>query len=81
MLLATPAQGYIAACDALSTLDQRALLPRIRRSTLVNLKRVASAEKCAKGALAFNLCSGTRLVSRIRFKFDGSTLSSEKLSF
>jgi two-component system, LytTR family, response regulator len=53
----------------------------VRRSMLVNLKRVTSAEKCAKGALAFNLSSGTRLVSRIRFKFDGSALSSEKLSF
>ena len=30
MLLATPVQGYLACCEALSTLDQRALLPRSR---------------------------------------------------
>ena len=35
MLTATPTEGYIACCNALSTLDQRALLPRISRPTLV----------------------------------------------
>jgi 3-oxoadipate enol-lactonase len=35
MLLATPVQGYIACCEALSTLDQRDLLPRITAPTLV----------------------------------------------
>jgi 3-oxoadipate enol-lactonase len=35
MLLATPAQGYIGCCEALSTLDQRDLLPRIKSPTLV----------------------------------------------
>ena len=35
MLLASPAQGYIACCEALSTLDQRALLPGIKSPTLV----------------------------------------------
>ena len=29
MMLATPVAGYIACCEALSTLDQRALLPKI----------------------------------------------------
>jgi 3-oxoadipate enol-lactonase len=35
MMLATPVQGYIACCEALSTLDQRELLPKIRSPTLV----------------------------------------------
>ena len=35
MLLAAPVQGYLACCEALSTLDQRALLPKIKSPTLV----------------------------------------------
>ena len=35
MLLATPPAGYIGCCEALSTLDQRDLLPRIKSPTLV----------------------------------------------
>ena len=35
MLLASPVEGYIACCQALSTLDQRALLPQIKSPTLV----------------------------------------------
>jgi 3-oxoadipate enol-lactonase len=35
MLLATPVQGYLACCEALSTLDQRALLPKIKSQTMV----------------------------------------------
>jgi 3-oxoadipate enol-lactonase len=35
MMIATPAVGYIACCEALSTLDQRALLPKIKSPTLV----------------------------------------------
>ncbi|HAO42439.1 MAG TPA: 3-oxoadipate enol-lactonase, partial [Afipia sp.] len=35
MLVATPVQGYIACCEALSRLDQRDLLPRITAPTLV----------------------------------------------
>jgi two-component system, LytTR family, response regulator len=46
----------------------------VRRSTLINLKRVMFAEKCGEGALAFKLCSGARLVSRTRFKLDKSSL-------
>ena len=34
MLSASPPEGYIACCEALSTLDQRALLPRIKSPTL-----------------------------------------------
>jgi two-component system LytT family response regulator len=47
----------------------------VRRSTLINLKRVMFAEKCGEGALAFKLCSGASLVSRTRFKLDKSSLS------
>jgi 3-oxoadipate enol-lactonase len=35
MLLATPVAGYIACCEALSTLDQRELLAKIKSPTLV----------------------------------------------
>jgi 3-oxoadipate enol-lactonase len=35
MLLATPVAGYLACCEALSTLDQRDLLPNIKNPTLV----------------------------------------------
>src|SRR5262249_24750980 len=35
MLLATPVKGYLACCAALSTLDQRELLPKIKSPTLV----------------------------------------------
>jgi 3-oxoadipate enol-lactonase len=35
MLLASPVAGYLACCEALSTLDQRARLPRIKSPTLV----------------------------------------------
>src|SRR6185437_11631543 len=35
MLLASPVQGYLACCEALSTLDQRELLPKISSPTLV----------------------------------------------
>jgi len=35
MMLTTPVEGYIACCEALSTLDQRELLPDIKSPTLV----------------------------------------------
>jgi two-component system, LytTR family, response regulator len=40
----------------------------IRRSTLINLSRVAFAEKLDGGALAFTLKSGARLVSKRRIR-------------
>ena len=36
MMLTTPVEGYIACCEALSTLDQRDLLPKIKSPTLVD---------------------------------------------
>jgi 3-oxoadipate enol-lactonase len=35
MFVATPAAGYVGCCEALSRLDQRALLPRIARPVLI----------------------------------------------
>jgi hypothetical protein len=40
----------------------------IRRSILLNLSRVAYAEKLGRGALAFTLHTGTRLASKSRIK-------------
>jgi len=44
MLVASPVQGYLACCEALSTLDQRELLPRIKSPTLV----IADATTCRR---------------------------------
>ena len=49
MLLATPVQGYLACCEALSTLDQRALLPKIKSPTLVIAGRHDMATPVAAG--------------------------------
>ncbi len=35
ILASTPAEGYIACCEAIRDMDQRAILPRIRAKTLV----------------------------------------------
>src|SRR5207244_11003008 len=35
MMRARPVEGYSAGCEALSTLDQRELLPKIKSPTLV----------------------------------------------
>jgi 3-oxoadipate enol-lactonase len=49
MLVATPLQGYLACCEALRTLDQRALLPTITNSTLVIAGRQDPATPLAAG--------------------------------
>src|SRR5881394_2612017 len=49
MLLATPVQGYLACCEALSTLDQRAFLPKINSATLVIAGRHDTATPVAAG--------------------------------
>ena len=41
---------------------------RVHRSILLNLRRVAFAERMGDGALAFTLASGARLTSRTRFR-------------
>jgi two-component system LytT family response regulator len=42
----------------------------VHRSTLLNLRRVAFAERFGEGALAFTLTCGARLLSRTRFRLD-----------
>jgi len=49
MLLASPVEGYLAACEALSTLDQRALLPNIKSPVLVIAGRQDNATPVAAG--------------------------------
>jgi 3-oxoadipate enol-lactonase len=51
MLLASPVQGYLACCEALSRLDQRELLPRIKSPTLVIAGRYDQATPIAAGEL------------------------------
>lgn len=51
MLLASPVQGYLACCEALSQLDQRALLPKITRPTLVIAGRHDNATPVSAGEL------------------------------
>ena len=49
MLTASPVVGYLACCEALSTLDQRSLLPRIKSPTLVIAGRHDPATPVAAG--------------------------------
>eukprot|EP01035_Chromulina_nebulosa_P036809 gene36809-49645_t len=49
MLTACPVDGYLGACEALSTLDQRALLPQIKSPTLVIAGRHDMATPIAAG--------------------------------
>jgi 3-oxoadipate enol-lactonase len=51
MMLETPVQGYIGCCEALSTLDQRELLPRIKSPTLVIAGRHDLSTPVAAGEL------------------------------
>jgi 3-oxoadipate enol-lactonase len=51
MLLACPVQGYLACCEALSTLDQRDLLPKIKSPTLVIAGRQDMATPVAASEL------------------------------
>src|SRR5689334_7590184 len=51
MLLATPVEGYVACCEALSTLDHRELLPTIKSPTLVIAGRHDVATPVAAGEM------------------------------
>jgi 3-oxoadipate enol-lactonase len=51
MLLASPVEGYLACCEALSTLDQREMLPRIKSPTLVIAGRHDMATPVAAGEM------------------------------
>jgi 3-oxoadipate enol-lactonase len=61
MLLATPVEGYLACCEALSTLDQRDLLPRIKSPTLVIAGRHDMATPPAAGEFIRSQIPGASL--------------------
>jgi 3-oxoadipate enol-lactonase len=61
MLLSSPAEGYIACCEALSTLDQRALLPKIKSPTLVIAGRHDMATPLAAGEFIRSQIPGASL--------------------
>jgi len=61
MLLATPPVGYIACCEALSTLDQRELLPKISSPTLVIAGRHDTATPVASGEMIRKAISGASM--------------------
>src|ERR1700751_6036836 len=61
MLLASPVEGYIACCEALSTLDQRELLPKIKSPTLVIAGRHDMATPIAAGELIRSNIPGATL--------------------
>src|SRR6185437_1772550 len=61
MLVATPVQGYLACCEALSTLDQRALLPKIKSATLVIAGRHDMSTPVAAGEFIRSQIPGASL--------------------
>jgi 3-oxoadipate enol-lactonase len=61
MLIATPVVGYLACCEALSTLDQRDLLPRIKSPTLVIAGRHDMATPLTAGELIRSQIPGASL--------------------
>jgi len=61
MLIASPVAGYLACCEALSTLDQRDLLPRIKSPTLVIAGRHDMATPIAAGELIRSKVPGASL--------------------
>lgn len=58
MLLNAPVEGYLACCEALSTLDQRAMLPRIKAPTLVIAGAQDKATPVEAGELIASLIPG-----------------------
>ncbi len=61
MLIATPVEGYLACCEALSTLDQRALLPKIKSPTLVIAGQHDMATPAAAGEFIRDNIAGANL--------------------
>src|SRR6202167_3395680 len=61
MLIASPVQGYLACCEALSTLDQRTLLPKIKSPTLVIAGRHDTATPVSAGEFIRSRISGAAL--------------------
>ena len=61
MLLASPVEGYLACCEALSTLDHRALLPKIKAPTLVIAGAQDKATPVEAGELIARLIPGAEM--------------------
>jgi 3-oxoadipate enol-lactonase len=61
MLLATPVEGYLACCEALSKLDQRELLPNIKNPTLVIAGRHDMSTPVAAGEMIRSKIPGASL--------------------
>lgn len=61
MLLATPEDGYIATCEALSALDQRDLLPKIESQTLVIAGRRDGSTPPAESEFIVSQIPGAKL--------------------
>ena len=61
MMLTTPVEGYIACCEALSTLDQRELLPKIKSPTLVIAGRHDMSTPVAAGEFIRSQIPGASL--------------------
>ena len=61
MLCATPVEGYLASCEALSTLDLRELLPTIKSPTLVIAGRHDMSTPIAAGELIRSNIPGASL--------------------
>ena len=61
MLTATPVAGYLGCCEALSTLYQRALLPKIKSPTLVIAGRHALSTPIAAGEFIRSQIPGASL--------------------
>ena len=62
MLLASPVAGYLACCAALSTLDQRALLQKISRPTLVIAGAQDKATPVEAGQYIADHIPGARMI-------------------
>jgi len=61
MLTASPVQGYLACCEALSMLDQRELLPKIKSPVLVIAGRHDMATPVAAGEFIRSQIPGASL--------------------
>jgi 3-oxoadipate enol-lactonase len=61
MLAATPAQGYVACCEAIRDMDHRDLLTRIGAPTLIIAGRRDQATPLAAAQLIHNRIAGSRL--------------------
>ena len=62
MLLASPVKGYLACCEALSSLDQRALLPKISSPTLVIAGRHDKATPVEAGEIIRDGIPGAQMI-------------------